>query len=42
MVGHPFRYPHLGVKEEFIVADLVREGGRFRANVLIVENEGTE
>ena len=39
VVGHRFRYPHLGAKEEFIVAELIREGGRFRANVLIVETE---
>ena len=42
VVGHRFRYPHLGAKEEFIVAELIREGGRFRANVLIVETETEE
>ena len=42
VVGYRFRYPHLGAKEEFIVAELVREGGRFRANVLIVEAEIAE
>ena len=39
VVGHRFRYPHLGSKEEFIVEELIREGGRVRANVLIVETD---
>lgn len=39
VVGHRFRYPHLGTKEGFIVEELIREGGWFRANVLIVESE---
>ena len=42
VVGHRFRYPHLGAKEEFIVEELIREGGQFRANVLIVESTGEE
>ena len=42
VVGHRFRYPHLGAKEEFIVSELIREGGRFRANVLIVETNEEE
>ena len=39
VVGHPFREQHLGAKEEFIVEKLIRVGGRFRANVLIIESE---
>jgi len=39
VVGYRFPYPHLGAKEEFIVQELIREGGRFRANVLIVQTE---
>lgn len=42
VVGYRFRYPHLGAKEQFIVEELIREGGRFRANVLIVETDHEE
>ena len=42
VVGRRFRYPHLGAKEEIIVDELNRDGGRFRVNVLIVETETEE
>ena len=39
VVGHVFQYPHLGAKREFVVEQLIPEGGRIRANVLIIEAE---
>ena len=39
VVGYTFPYPHIGAKREFVVEEPIPEGGRIRANVLIVETE---
>ena len=37
VVGYRLRYPHIGAKEEFIVEELIRKGGRIRANVAVIQ-----